>query len=216
MSLNYKNEMKSKTQILMEALDKSIVSFLSEKTFFSNDKQSNQNINRYISTKKDTQTHPSKDRRIAAVKQSWYKASELRYQSAVPPPPVDEPYYYWGDDISLDKESFYDSTIAAWSGGLSDTTENISKNVEGIILDIVPLNDGTNGKTVKVLITNVDSAHNNLCLYKNKTIDMWVQFFGIAYEKDQFKIFLKPGRRFTFSVVDLHYAYYYLVGVGKQ
>ncbi len=45
---------------------------------------------RFISNAEDTDTHPSKARRIAAVKESWYDAFKKRYNAAIPPPPNDD------------------------------------------------------------------------------------------------------------------------------
>jgi hypothetical protein len=55
---------------------------------------------RFISNTKDTKTHPSKYKRITAVKNSWMTASVLRYQSAIPPEPDDDDFILDGKDIS--------------------------------------------------------------------------------------------------------------------
>jgi hypothetical protein len=63
---------------------------------------------KFISNKKDTKTHPAKYRRIEAVKRSWYQASVLRYQGAVPPPPTD----------TVSTEEFFDNELFHVEGHL--------------------------------------------------------------------------------------------------
>lgn len=43
-----------------------------------------------LGTEQDTETHPSKYKRMDIIKKGWEEASVQRYESAIPPPPTDD------------------------------------------------------------------------------------------------------------------------------
>lgn len=57
-----------------------------------------------ISNIEDTPTHPSKSKRITAVKDSWKTASMLSYRSAVPPEPDNDDFILDNEDITYSYE----------------------------------------------------------------------------------------------------------------
>ncbi|MCP2038174.1 hypothetical protein [Chryseobacterium sp. HSC-36S06] len=93
-------------------------------------------INRYGSDT-DSESHPSKQKRIAAIKSGWESAAGQRYESAVPPPPADDRSFSTGDyyiDVFTMEDIVPDYALEAPNfGGM---IENDRPNLEGIILDV--------------------------------------------------------------------------------
>lgn len=49
-----------------------------------------QNAMSRLGSENDSDTHPSKYKRLGMIKQGWEEASQQRYESAIPPPPSDD------------------------------------------------------------------------------------------------------------------------------
>lgn len=92
-----------------------------------------------LGTEEDTETHPSKYKRLGIIKQGWEEASIQRYESAIPPPPADEKKFSGPIDTYID-EFFKEQIIG--QNELND--ENFGGVInkynydflEGIILDV--------------------------------------------------------------------------------
>lgn len=161
---------------------------------------------RFISNEADTKTHPSKSKRIAAIKKSWLEASEMRFTSAVPPEPYDQ------------NEEMEFTTVQLWDIGLRDferwqPDDSVEsplvkiENLSGIILytqqkeyyNVQP-KELSRKIDVTVLITGkgTDEKGKFFAINDKHTFDAW---FCQSVEKDvyQFDRFFTPGRRIIFD-----------------
>lgn len=167
-----------------------------------------------ISQVKDSKTHPAKGKRIEAVKKSWYDASRLRYQSAIPPPP---------NDAGEVTNEFYEQelyTVTDVFGPIDTHRDYTANNVEGIILDVDRTQTINENKeletetTIKVLITNEGKSDN--LVNRNEVVDLRVAFSSNIYREKDFNNFLKGGRRFKFSLVAVRPGIMYLLKVDPD
>lgn len=92
-----------------------------------------------LGTEQDTDTHPSKYKRMDIIKMGWEEASIQRYESAIPPPPADDKkftgkYGYFKDEFFEDEiinskelnDDYFKSLI----------TDHNYDYQEGIIIDV--------------------------------------------------------------------------------
>lgn len=101
-------------------------------------KQAQTAINQ-LGTEEDSDTHPSKYKRMDIIKQGWEEASIQRYESAIPPPPADDKKVIW--KYGYFKDEFFEDEIIN-SKELNDDyfksliTDHNYDFQEGIIIDV--------------------------------------------------------------------------------
>lgn len=171
---------------------------------------------KFVSGEMESRTHPSKRKRVEVVTNSWTKASKLRYQSAIPPPPNDpELSEREVEDLEFFEEEFYGRDVKEVFGDIENHKEYHSNNIEGIITDVENsfYLDDNNLKipetNIRVFITKADSLNRDLP--SEQFLDMRVEFHSTVYREKEFNIFLKAGRRIKFSVVRVRPLIQYLV-----
>lgn len=92
-----------------------------------------------LGTEQDTDTHPSKYKRMDIIKMGWEEASVQRYESAIPPPPSDDKSF--GGEKGYYKDEFFKEEII---GEKELNEENFGGVInkynypflEGIIIDV--------------------------------------------------------------------------------
>lgn len=92
-----------------------------------------------LGTEQDTDTHPSKYKRMDIIKMGWEEASVQRYESAIPPPPSDDKSF--GGKFGYVKDEFFKEEII---GEKELNEENFGGVInkynypflEGIIIDV--------------------------------------------------------------------------------
>ncbi len=152
---------------------------------------------RFISNAKDTKTHPSKYKRIAAIKKSWYQSSQLRYLSAIPPPISDKFSMAAGSPTVTDgygaTSTGYDATGLIENNWAREKNRNKSfemisspdpkryidillsgsRNYQGIIVDVQEKIAAAGFEEfifleIEVIITKIDAAYNQAGLELNR------------------------------------------------
>jgi hypothetical protein len=90
-----------------------------------------------LGSQEDTYSHPSKYKRIQSITTGWKDAAEQRYESAVPPPPVDEENNvpFWGQEEFPKEELICPDLLSSNDyGGVINRYQH--PFLEGIIIDI--------------------------------------------------------------------------------
>lgn len=92
-----------------------------------------------LGTEQDTDTHPSKYKRMDIIKMGWEEASVQRYESAIPPPPSDDKSF-GGEKGSYKDEFFKEEIIGEKELNEENFGGVINKYnypfLEGIIIDV--------------------------------------------------------------------------------
>lgn len=177
----------------------------------------------FISNTKDTETHPSKIKRLEIIKNSWMKAAELRYQ-AVLPPPVDDnlkvrEFTYKNLIVGEDLEEYKVEFEFKPSNRLPSDDSLLTpvlNNFQGIIVNFEPgfhpnFNKFINVESnflIDVLVTKIDTSYHNIEWLGNPMIVNKVYSLEIRYTPflktdkiDDFLSFFVPGRLFEFDVL---------------
>jgi hypothetical protein len=102
-----------------------------------------------LGSENDSYSHPSKYKRIQSITKGWKEASEQRYESAVPPPPVDDNNFgaegYIKDEFSKD-ELISEAALSAENfGGVINSYNH--PTLEGIIIDVTKEDPSGGGRT---------------------------------------------------------------------
>lgn len=158
-------------------------------------------INRYGSDY-DSSTHPSKQRRIAAIKNGWESAAGQRYEAAVPPPPADDRNF--GSEGYSKTEFFPEELISQdlkqyFGYSTIDGTEPL---VEGIILE----SGGYDSQfSMTVLVTDDKNVNKDQKYFfgKGKKAKVWVPEPGNgdigSADLSWLEALLVPGRKIAFK-----------------
>jgi|GEM_PF-3769100 len=100
-----------------------------------------------LGSESDSYSHPSKLRRIQAITKGWNEASQQRYESAVPPPPMDEQSGepFWGQEEFMKEELICADALSdpAYGGIINQYNHPI---LEGIIIDVTKEDPSGGGK----------------------------------------------------------------------
>lgn len=147
-----------------------------------------------IASDYDTESHPSKERRLNAISNGWNKAYKLDYRSAIPPPLKDDPNSFYEYTISMlnnqENVVFYDRINSGYDFMYGVVTDSDISNgqVGSFNVEVI--------KTGKKWEKNVGSLNG-----KRITLNL-----DIGYGNDmcracerQFKELIKPGRRLKFA-----------------
>lgn len=167
-----------------------------------------------ISNTEDTKTHPSKNKRLAVVKQSWYQASVLRFNSTLPPP-IDDDFSPVDDETigrGFTKENL---VLNSWGKELLDYDDDeykgtdssmynkiMKKNYmgfEGIILNTEKREDwygyeknSVSFIQIEVLVTKTNPAYVNYTKEWDGDDGYWHGYLK-EHEKYQFLIAFEPA-----------------------
>lgn len=92
-----------------------------------------------LGTEQDTDTHPSKYKRMDIIKMGWEEASVQRYESAIPPPPSDDKSF--GGNYGYVKDEFFKEELIDEKELSEDNFGGVINRYnypyqEGIIIDV--------------------------------------------------------------------------------
>jgi hypothetical protein len=158
-------------------------------------------INRYGSDT-DTPTHPSKYKRINAIKNGWESAAGQRYEAAVPPPPADDRSFGVNGYSKTEffPEELISHNLKQYLG--YSTIDGKEPLIEGIILE----SDGYEGDfSMKVLVTDDRNVSSDLKYFfgKNKKASVWIPEPGNGdigtANLSWLEALLVPGRKIAFK-----------------
>ena len=150
----------------------------------------------------DTHSHPSKAKRIKAIKTGWEEAESQRFNAALPPPPSDDKNFGAGGYV---KDKFYPDELI--SVNLKDylgysTIDGTEPLVEGIILE----SSGYDGQfSMTVLVTDDKNVNKDEKYFfgKGKKANVWVPEPGNgeigSADLSWLKALLVPGRKIAFK-----------------
>jgi hypothetical protein len=142
----------------------------------------------------DTESHPSKSRRIEVIKNGWQEAYELDYRSAIPPPLKDNPEDFYEYTMEM---LYNDENVAFYN-----RTNNGYDFMYGVITDSENKNGQISNFTIEIVKTGKDweNQYGNL---DNKRIQLNLDYgYGSAMCsacKRQFSELIKAGRRIKFA-----------------
>jgi hypothetical protein len=165
----------------------------------------------------DTNSHPSKQKRIDAIIQGWDDASQQRYVSAIPPPPEDDNDDFYIDEFMAEDLVSKEALAAPNFGDLLDSDIDI---LEGIVIDVTredPSGGGRAGNfnnpasdfnlVITIELTRAVFTKDNM----NKLIGKRIKFHLLDYlhmfniERSWLEKILKPGRKIRFKTI--YYGY---------
>lgn len=148
-----------------------------------------------LGTEQDTDTHPSKYKRMDIIKKGWEEASIQRYESAIPPPPADDKSF--GGEYGYLKDEFFKEELIDEKelneerfGGVIN--EYNYPYQEGIIIDVEKT--GFEGD-MRAESFDRNPSENNMTLTIQLTKDT----------KDPFGNLDKTGSRFKFNLMDYYH-----------
>jgi hypothetical protein len=147
-----------------------------------------------IGSNNDTESHPSKRRRIKAISNGWNEAYKLDYRSAIPPPLKDNPNSFGEYTMEMlnneENVAFYDRINSGYDfmyGVITDS--EISKGqVSNFIVEVIKT-----GKEWEKNVGSLNGRRITINLDNGYGIDMCR-----ACER-QFKELIKAGRRIKFA-----------------
>jgi len=173
----------------------------------------------YFSGKGDSISQPSKAKRIATVKTSWFKANKNRYESVIPPTP---------DEVLAVKEFTSENLVfnSKWNEFIFEdgaykkdfdaltffNASDYCKKLKGVILDVQRIQNDSRENypedliQLRLVIKMMESKSSCINDYaKNEKIE-----FNVDYEpfrakdkaKDLYDFFV-PGRRLEFDIIFL-------------
>jgi len=152
-----------------------------------------------IGSETETKSHPSKSKRIIAIKNGWEDAYIQDYYSAIPPPLKEDPNQFY----EYTMEMLYDSEFLEFYS--RDYFEKYDF-MYGVVMDR-ELDAGTNIESVNIEIIKTGKIYEN----ENKKIDRQNIKLLVQYGQDMcnacwknFKYLLKPGRRVKFAFNEGH------------
>ncbi len=172
-----------------------------------------------ISNDGDTKTHPAISKRIAAVKQSWYRAARMRYQAVAPPTADDELMVKEFTERNLAFNAIGNNYFYNMFTKDDDKQKVINyfdpvRNLEGTILDVKKTRhhytDADFKKVVQlkmtILVTHIDKVDQHETFRENHRYGYEV-FYEPKLRTDRIKDlydFFKAGRRIKFDVINLY------------
>lgn len=150
----------------------------------------------------DSDTHPSKYKRIVAIKSGWESASKQRFNSAIPPPPPDDKNF--GIDGYVKDEFFPDELISvnlAQSLGYA-TIDGTEPLIEGIVLEAAGMESEF---SLTLLVTNDARVTEDYkyAFSKNKKVSLFIPEPGngniSSADLSWLEALLVPGRKIAFK-----------------
>ena len=155
-----------------------------------------------LGTSLDTETHPSKNKRIQAIRKGWNEANRQRYEAALTPPPNDdnEEFYIFDSPMLIDEEYInYAKEIG------SDFYTDYGF-LYGIVTDVD--NDYGSFRVRIIRMENTDDYWRDLT---DEEWDVTMDKIDFLDSNDMchacafnFKAFMKPGRRLKFAMVEAY------------
>jgi hypothetical protein len=154
-----------------------------------------------IGSELDSETHPNKTSRIEAIKNGWNEANELRFESAVPPPPEDiiNPkggMDYFGPRNLLDADSYQRLFIDGAAG------TGLTSNLEGIILERPKYYYGQ--YTILITKNNTGDYDGNIAEGNKALIQLHDMFDAVDFvgrvNLTWIDAIMVPGRKIRFDV----------------
>lgn len=147
-----------------------------------------------IGSNNDTESHPSKSRRIKAISNGWNEAYKLDYRSAIPPPLKDNPNSFGEYTIEMlnneENVAFYDRINSGYDFmyGVITDSEISNGQVSNFIVEVIKT-----GKEWEKNVGSLNGRRITVNLDNGYGIDMCR-----ACER-QFKELIKAGRRIKFA-----------------
>ena len=147
-----------------------------------------------IGSNNDTESHPSKSRRIKAISNGWNEAYKLDYRSAIPPPLKDNPDSFGEYTMKMlnneENVAFYDRINSSYDFmyGVITDSEISNGQVSNFIVEVIKT-----GKEWEKSVGSLDGRRITINLDYGYGNDMCR-----ACER-QFKELIKAGRRIKFA-----------------
>jgi hypothetical protein len=147
-----------------------------------------------IGSNNDTESHPSKRRRIKAISNGWNEAYKLDYRSAIPPPLKDNPNSFGEYTMEMlnneENVAFYDRINSGYDFmyGVITDSEISNGQVSNFIVEVIKT-----GKEWEKNVGSLNARRITINLDNGYGIDMCR-----ACER-QFKELIKAGRRIKFA-----------------
>lgn len=162
----------------------------------------------------DSETHPSKSKRIKVIEDSWEKSNDQRYKSAIPPVPSDDKIFNKGDYFR--NEFFTEELIGKEELEADNYGKMIINNniiLEGIIID-VEKKDPSEGERAKYFNKIPSSDNKVLTIEFTKEVSSegikvgdrqkfhLLEYRGNLSEADLgwLEVLLVPGRKIGFKI----------------
>lgn len=152
-----------------------------------------------IGAENDSESHPSKQKRIAAIREGWLEASKQRYKGALPPPPNDDidSFCEYNTAMLISKEYREYEGAEYWYGEQSylyGIITEVDKNLESFTIHITKTD-----KQFEVGFRSLD----------NEEWTVWLDQKTWGSENEMSHVcsmnlpyLIVPGRRLKFSMVE--------------
>lgn len=150
----------------------------------------------------DTETHPSKYKRIKKIEEGWLNANQLKFKAALPPSPEDniKEFLIYGVNELVSKENIDLDTHGTWYGKYNFcfgiiTDISYDENKVPIGFDVFVIREDNNEKEKSFTPTNEIVS---IALETNQwSFDGMTKTHSFLLPK-----LLKPGRRIKFAAVE--------------
>lgn len=174
-----------------------------------------------IGSENDSQTHPSKIKRLQAIEEGWDSSSEQRYKSAIPPAPSDDKKFSNG---SYYKDEFFQNELIGIEELQAESYGKLLNNsdkqiLEGIIIDIEQTDPSggeraryfgkipsSNNKIITIQFTKVNLSSFAENSEENRKVGDREKFHLLEYpgelsraELSWLEVLLVPGRKIRFK-----------------
>ena len=156
---------------------------------------------RQFGSENDTQTHPSKYKRIKAISLGWNSSADQRYDSAIPPPPSDENKF---ERNSYAKDEFFADELIPKEYKQYYLINGDEPLIEGIILDSkYSQNEGD--LSLHLIVTNDKNAkgYDKEVFKKGKKVNLFIPKVGNGEigtaDLSWLEELLVPGRKISFK-----------------
>jgi hypothetical protein len=155
-----------------------------------------------MGTLSDTETHPSKRKRIQAIKKGWNEANRQRYEAALPPPPNDDDaeFYTFNSPMLIDEEHI------EYAKEISSDFYTDYDFLYGIVTDVDK--DFSSFRVRIIRMKNTDDYWRDIT---GEEWDVVMDRIGFLDNNEMchactfnFKALMIPGRRLKFSMVEAY------------
>ena len=169
-----------------------------------------------LGSENDSYSHPSKFKRMQSITKGWNEASQQRYESAVPPPPIDDNNFgsdgYNKDEFTKEELISQSALSAENFGGIINSSSH--PILEGIIIDVTKEDPSGGGRTeyfneppsdFNLVLTIQLTKINPLTYRENRKVGDRIKFNLLDYyqmskaDLSWLEALIVPGRKIKFK-----------------
>ena len=156
---------------------------------------------RQFGSEKDSQTHPSKYKRMNAISLGWNSSADQRYNSAIPPPPSDDRNF---GKNSYSKDEFLASELIPAEYKQYYSISGDEPLIEGIILDS-EYNRSEGDLSLYLIVTNDKNAkgYDKEVFTNGNKVNLFIPKVGSGEigtaDLSWLEALLVPGRKISFK-----------------